>query len=45
MTNNKFEVIIGMLFKFIIADMSFGKKTLMWKIYTTNKALLTTQQV
>ena len=26
-------------------DMSFSEKTLMWKSYTTNKALLTIQQV
>ena len=27
------------------ADISFDEKTLMWKTYTTNKALLTTKQV
>ena len=46
MTNTKFEVILGMLFlKISNADMLFGKKTLMWKFYTTNKALPTTKQV
>ena len=25
--------------------MSFGEKTLIWRTYTTNKALLTTKQV
>ena len=26
-------------------DISFGKKTLTWKSYTTNKALLTTKHI
>ena len=44
--DTKFEIILGMLFlKFSNADMSFGKKTLVWKTYTTNKALPTTEQV
>ena len=33
----KFEVILGMPFlKISNADMAFGKRTLMWKSYTTN---------
>ena len=46
MTNTKFEVILGMLFlKIINADMASGEETLTWKSYTTNKALLTTEQI
>ena len=46
MADTKFEVILGMFFlKISNADVSFGKGTLMWKIYTTNKALPTTEQV
>ena len=42
----KFEVILEMPFlKISNADISFGKKTLMWKTYTTNKTLSTTKQV
>ena len=44
--NTKFEVILGMLFlKISNANVAFGKKTLTWKFYTTNKVLLTTKQV
>ena len=44
--NTKSEMILGMPFlKISNADMSFGKKTLTWKTYTTNEALLTTEQV
>ena len=44
--NTKFEVILEMLFlKLSHANMSFGEGTLMWKSYTTNKALPTTKQV
>ena len=44
--DTKFEVILGMLFlKISNADMTFGKRTLMWKSYTTNKALPTTERV
>ena len=46
MANTKFEMILGMPFlKISNADMAFGKRPLMWKSYTTNKALLTTKQV
>ena len=46
MANIKFEVILEMLFlKFSNADVSFGKKTLMLKLYTTNKAIPTIKQV
>ena len=42
----KFEVILGMSFlKISNANVLFGEKTLMWRIYTINKALLTTKQV
>ena len=42
----KFEVILGMPFlKFSNADVSFGEEALTWRTYTTNKALLTTEQV
>ena len=44
--DTKFEVILEMFFlKISNADVSFGKKTLTWKTYTTNKALPTTKQV
>ena len=44
--DTKFEVILRMLFlKISNADISFSEKTLTWKIYTTIKALLTTEQV
>ena len=44
--DTKFEVILGMFFlKINKAYMAFGKKSLMWKFYTTNKALPTTEQV
>ena len=44
--NTKFEVILGMFFlKISNADVSFGEKTLMWRTYTTNGALPTTEQV
>ena len=40
----KFEVILGMPFlKISNADMAFGKRTLTWKSYITNKALPTTK--
>ena len=40
-----FEMILEMLFLNISnADVVFGKGTLMWKSYITNKALLTTKQ-
>ena len=46
MANTKFEIILRMLFlKLSNADMSCGKKTLIKKTYTTNKALSTTKQV
>ena len=46
MTDTKFEVILKMLFlKFNNTNVSFGKKALMWKIYTTNEALPITEQV
>ena len=44
--NTKFEVILRMLFlKISNADVSFGEKIFMWKIYITNEALPTTEQV
>ena len=44
--NTKFEVILEMLFlKLSNADILFGKKTLTWRTYTTNKALPITKQV
>ena len=46
MANTKFEVVLGMPFlKISNADVAFGERTLMWKSYTTNKALSTTEQV
>ena len=44
--NIKFEVVLEILFlKISNADLAFGKETLTWKLYTTNKALPTTKQV
>ena len=44
--DTKFEVILGMpLLKISNANVAFGEKTLTWKSYTINKALLTTEQV
>ena len=44
--NTKFEVILGMFFlKFSNADLLFGEETFMWRTYTINKALPTTEQV
>ena len=44
--DTKSEMILGIPFlKISNADVSFGKGTLMWKTYTTNKALPTTKQV
>ena len=44
--DTQFEVVLRMLFfKISNADMSFGKKTLTWRSYITNKALPTTKQV
>ena len=46
LADTQFEVILGISFlKISNADMSFGKRTLMWKTYTTNKALLTAERV
>ena len=46
MADTKYEVILGMLFlKISNTDIAFGEGTLMWKFYTTSKALLTTKQV
>ena len=46
MADTKFEVILGMFFlKFSNTDVLFGEKTLMWKTYTINKILSTTEQV
>ena len=42
----KFEVILRILFlKISNVDILFGKRTFMWKSYTTNKVLFTTKQV
>ena len=42
--NTKFEVILGMPFlKINNAHVSFSKKTLTWKTYTTNETLPTTK--
>ena len=42
----KFEVVLGMPFlKISNANIVFGKGTLMWKSYITNKALPSTEQV
>ena len=44
--DTKFEVILGMLFlKISNVNKAFGEGTLMWKSYTTNKALPTTERV
>ena len=44
--NTKFEMILGMLFlKISNTNVVFGKETLIWKFYATNKALSTTNQV
>ena len=44
--DTKFEMILGMPFlKISNADVSFGEKTLMWRSYTINEALPTTEQV
>ena len=44
--DTKFEVILGMPFlKISNADVAFGEGTLMWKSYTTNKALPTTERI
>ena len=44
--NTKFEVILGMPFlKISNVKVAFGEGTLMWKSYTTNKALPTAKQV
>ena len=44
--DTKFKVILKMLFlKLSNANISFGKKILMWRIYTTNKALSTIERV
>ena len=44
--DTKFEVVLGMPFlKISNVDVVFGKRTLTWKSYTTNKALPTTEQV
>ena len=46
MANTKFEVILKMFFfKLSNSDISFGKKILIWRTYTTNKALSITKQV
>ena len=45
-TNIKFEIILEMLFlKLNNIDMLFDKKTLTWRIYTTNAALPTIELV
>ena len=44
--NSKLEIILRIFFlKLSNADISFGEKTLIWRFYTTNKALSTTKQV
>ena len=46
MADTKFELVLGMHFlKISNANIAFGKGTLTWKSYTTNKALSTTKQV
>ena len=46
MANIKFELILEILFlKISNANVAFDKGTLTWKLYTINKALLTTKQV
>ena len=44
--DTKFKMILKMFFlKISNTDVSFDKKTLTWKFYITNEALLTTQQL
>ena len=44
--DTKFEMILGILFlKISNADVTFVERTLMWKSYTTNKALSTMERV
>ena len=44
--DTKFQMVLGMLFlKISNADVAFGKETLMWKSYTANEALPTTEQI
>ena len=44
--DTKFEVVLRMPFlKISNADIAFSKEMLMWKSYTTNKALPTTERV
>ena len=44
--DTKFEVVLGMPFlKISNASIAFNKKTLMWRLYTTNQALSTPKQV
>ena len=46
MANIKFKVILGIPFlKFNNTNVLFGKKTLTWRTYITNKALPSTKQV
>ena len=46
MADIKFEVILEISFlKLSNADISFDEKILMWRIYTTNKALFIIKQV
>ena len=46
MGNIKVEVVLEIPFlKLSNANMLFGEKIFMWKIYTTNKALFNTQRV
>ena len=44
--NIKFEIILSIFFlKLSNVDMLFGKKTLMWETYSTNKILFIIKQV
>ena len=44
--DTKFKMVLEMLFlKISNVDVAFGEEMLMWKSYTTNKALLITKQV
>ena len=44
--NTKFKMVLKMPFlKLSNTDISFSERTLTWKLYTTNKALLTIKQV
>ena len=46
MADNKFEIILGILFfKISNADIAFDIKTLIWNFYTTIKALSNIEQV